>query len=173
MDYRIAICCGFIALQGVACQGEATEERREAPRKVEVELSEALPGTWEAVSIEVDIQSFDNTDSSFLFTIEEGSWGEKFGAQPTRTIFDYNNKFLQEYRTSNGELVNANRGIWNTFGDTLLLVDRDTTYQYLVEVLDNGLARWQSTVDWDGDGVIDDDYVGTHRRISRQAPLEE
>ena len=57
--------------------------------------------------------------------------------------------------------------MWNVFNDTLMMIEPNVTYQYTISQQPNGLLKFSSIVDWDSDGVEDDDYLGVQRYISR------
>jgi len=130
------------------------------------DLKKELPGTWEAVSVKVQVNSAMNKpDSSATFEIKEEEWLDRMGVQPVRTYYQTDNKYRQEFRALNDTLLSISRGVWNTFGDTLMMIEPTTTYQYTIS-LKNGLAEFRALVDWDGDGEEDDDYMGVHRKVS-------
>lgn len=134
-----------------------------------VDLKTVLPGTWEKIGLVVDIQSFDNQDTSFTVELREEDWIRSTQSLPTRTYFDVNNNYRQVFRALNGDTISVSRGMWNTFSDTLLLVEPDTSYQFILTLNENGNLEFRRKIDWDGDGIEDDDYLERHRRISRTA----
>lgn len=152
-----------IALSAVfqSCQSGEKEANTPPP-----DLNKELPGTWEAVSVKVKVNSVMNEpDSSTTFEIKEEEWLDRMGVKPVRTYYQTDNKYRQEFRALNDTLLSISRGVWNTFGDTLMMIEPATTYQYTLR-LKNGLAEFRALVDWDGDGEEDDDYTGVHRKVS-------
>lgn len=152
----------FLAPLLFACQSEGGGGKATS----RVDLLNALPGTWEAVSLRVLVNTADGTDSSYVFEVKEEEWVRRLGALPVKTYFMPNHKYRQEFRGINDSLLNTSRGIWNVFGDTLMMIEANATYQYQVS-LRNGLAEFRDQLDWDGDGQNDDEYLGVHRKISR------
>lgn len=148
----------FSACQSDQSQSSETEDKPD--------LKKELPGTWEMVSLRVNINSFDNRDTTVVFEIREPQWEKAYRVKPSRTYFEMDNQYRQEFRSIVDTLISENRGMWNSFGDTLMLIEPDTSYQYIVDI-ERGLAEFRSMVDWDGDGQEDDEYLGVHRRISR------
>jgi hypothetical protein len=61
-------------------------------------------------------------------------------------------------------IVDVKRGLWSVFGDTLILMEPDGTYQYQVRSKNNHL-QFESLLDWDGDGVEDDAYMRVEKRV--------
>lgn len=149
----------------VGCQSGADPDQQ-TQEASPVDLKKAIPGVWESVSIRVDVNSFNNTDSSYVFEVPEERWLNTLGVKPIRTYYENDNKYRSEYRDRADSLVNETRGIWNVFGDTLMLIAPDATYQYEVKI-EKGLGKFRSLLDWDGDGQEDDEYVGIQRYISR------
>jgi hypothetical protein len=131
-------------------------------------LQDNLPGTWEAVSVYVTINSTDNqVDSTTTFEIKESEWITRMGVKPVKTAYQPDNKYRQSFSAVNDSLLSENKGLWNVFGDTLVMIEPSATYQYEVGIA-NGLATFKALLDWDGDGEEDDEYVGVHRKISAE-----
>jgi len=142
---------------------------RETKNKVDqgLDLKKELPGTWESISIKVTINSPDSIpDSTDYLIVEEENWIKVLQIKPIRTYYEIDNKYRSEYRDFRDSIFSITRGIWNVFGDTLLMITPEETYQYQVKI-ENGLGTFTSFMDWDGDGLQDDEYVGTQRFISK------
>ena len=148
----------FLLLLLCSCQ------KSESPESVD--LKELMPGTWESVSIKVVVNSVSNTDSNYVFDVPEKHWKEKLGVQPVKTYYQTEeNKFYSEYIDLDGNITNVERGKWYVFGDTLMRVTPEATYQYEVAIR-GGVGTFTSMMDWDGDGNEDDEYSGVQRKIS-------
>jgi hypothetical protein len=154
-----------LLLLTAACQSGTEKEdgQSEAPA---VDLEEVLPGTWESVSLRVEVNSAQGQDTSYVFEVKEEEWVRRLGMKPVKTYYLPEKKYRQEFTNRSDSLVNTSRGIWNVFGDTLMMIAPDATYQYTVKV-ENGLAEYRTLMDWDGDGAVDDAYLGRQRQISR------
>lgn len=149
-----------------ACQENATSAGdNETPSKVN--LKESLPGAWQSVSFEVTIHSADNEDTTMIFSVDEANWAKKLGTPPVQTSFYGDNKYKRVFRSAGDLPSDTLQGIWNTFGDTLMLIEANATYQYEVLIQPNGLAKFKSMMDWDGDGYEDDEYIGVERKVSK------
>ncbi len=141
-----------------ACQ--STEGETEKP-----DLKSILPGTWDAVSLKVQVNSANGTDSSYVFDVPERDWLRKIG-QPIKTFYQLEqNNYKRSYYDQKGNKLDEDRGKWYVFGDSLMLVTPDATYNYTVKI-EGMKASFFSMIDWDGDGVEDDEYTGVHRKIS-------
>ena len=130
-------------------------------------LEEVMPGTWEAVSIYVKVNSVNNqTDSSYIFEIYENDWGPKLGVKPVKHYYESDRNYSFESRTIVDSLINRTRGKWFVNGDSIRIVTPVATYEYEV-LFDGATVTLESLLDWDGDGVFDDEYTGKQRKISR------
>ncbi len=147
-----------------ACQQEAKKNTDE--KNVTNDLLTQLPGTWEAVSIRADIASVDNTEVDSVFEVSEEYWVEKYTLKPVVYIFQPDKKYRQEFRNNQDSLLNEVKGIWNVFGDTLMMIEPNATYTYQVE-LAKGMATFSASMDWDGDGQEDDNFQGRYRKVSQ------
>jgi len=148
----------------IAC--ESTTEKSTAQATAAGKLVAELPGTWESVSINVAVNTANNTDSTDQFIVEEENWQNTLGMQPVKTrFFREGNKYVREFRNLQGVLADTLRGRWNVFGDTLMLIEPTATYQY-VTIFRDGKMELTATVDWDGDGQVDDDYYAVERKVS-------
>lgn len=146
----------------LAC-GQVGEGEGTASSKPDFE--KLLPGTWEAVSLYVDVQSALNEDTSFVFRINDGDWRKLFQVLPPRTYFEADNKYRIEYRDLRDSVMSFDRGIWNVLGDTLMMIEPTVTYQYILSE-QNGLIELRGMRDWDEDGEEDDEYREVKRRVS-------
>lgn len=152
---------GSLLLACLAC-GQVDSDTTDAD---DTTLENLLPGTWEAVSIYVDVQSAMNADTSFVFRINDGDWSNIFQVLPPRTYFERDNKYRTEYRDLRDSVMSIDRGMWNVFGDTLMMIEPEVTYQYLV-TQKSGLIELSGFRDWDNDGQEDDTYREVKRRVS-------
>lgn len=128
-----------------------------------MDLKTTLPGTWETVAFRVNVKSVNNTDSTYLLEVNEGEWEKLLQMRPIQTIYQADNRFYSDYKNLSDSLLRTTRGMWNVFGDTLMLISPDATYQYQV-VLQADKAEFRARLDWDGDGQEDDEYVGIQKK---------
>ncbi|GAB5550553.1 MAG: hypothetical protein Sapg2KO_01440 [Saprospiraceae bacterium] len=143
-----------------------------APNNSEVEAQETtniateIQGTWEVKYMKVEVDSYQNLDSNFVFEATEELWERQYGIRPFRTYFAQDSTFRTLRRGLNGGTMGEERGLWKTFGDTLLLIQPNATLQYKV-LIENGQAKWAGVIDWDLDGVDDDVYYAEYRFVGR------
>lgn len=146
------------------CQGE-DQSLNDDTKTQEAALAKKLIGTWEAISFNVVMSSYLGGEKDSLFEITENYWTEKFQVKPVQTKYRPDSTYIQEYKTLEDTLISANRGRWYLFGDTLMMIEPNASYNYTIE-LDKGMATFRSLLDWDGDGQEDDDFTGKYRLIS-------
>lgn len=161
--FRFITILAFVFL-GFACQNEPTTEEG-ATAEQAADLQSTLQGTWQTVQINVAVNSADGLDSFRSEQLSEGLWEREFNMQPPVYYFQPDQKFRRLHRTTAGEVASESRGIWNTFGDTLMLIEEEATYQYIVKY-GNGRATFRTVLDWDDDGEADDVFQSLQRQIS-------
>ena len=146
---------------------ESTEKAPEtAASEMTSNLTEELSGTWESVSLKVFVKTYENTDSSFIIDVQERDWEASFGMRPTKMVFQPNDKYYSEHRSTIDTLIDITRGLWKLEADTIQMVTEvGVTYRYRVKVR-NGLSEFRAFVDWDGDGEEDDEYIEIKRLVS-------
>lgn len=158
---------GFLLLIGLLAYSCQSEPKNQEAAAETLDLAKTLPGTWEMVSLQVQVNSFENTDSSYVLDIKEEEWERVFFVKPVKTYFELDNKYRRAYFNMNGDVVSEDRGMWNAFNDTLMMIEPNVTYQYIISEQPSGLLQFSALVDWDSDGEEDDEYLGVQRYISR------
>lgn len=149
-----------------ACQHTPDELEDDSSTQGTAALTQVLPGTWENVSMKVNVYSANNVaDSSYVFQINDGDWENLFSVLPPRTYFETDNKYRIEYRDRRDSVISTSRGIWNVSGDTLMMIEEDQTMQGKIKY-DKGLLYFIGLRDWDEDGQQDDAYLEVKRRVS-------
>lgn len=165
---NIVFCLVGICLFLVSCQNEK-EIRAEARASVDSlvaldNLRKEIVGNWETLSFHTSIKTANNKDSSYSIYAGKGEWEAKLGVKPFRTSFKENNTYEMEFRDLADSIMETKRGIWNVFGDSLLMIEEDGTYQYRIRG-NKDYLEFKSTLDWDGDGVEDDEYMRIEQRV--------
>lgn len=145
----------------LACQSKNTVATENQTTKAD--LKTILPGSWEALSFRVQMNTFQNTDSSFILEVKAGEWENKLQMRPIQTEYSADNRYRSYSYNRSDSLIRTERGIWNVFGDTLMLISPEATYQYQV-IMKSDILEFKSLLDWDGDGQEDDEYIGIQKR---------
>jgi hypothetical protein len=155
-----AVC--WLLLGFAACNSSSTSS---APAEPISDLSQLIPGAWENVSMVVTVNTYMGQDTSYSLRVPKSTWEEKMGIRPIRTTYDTSHRYVSVYKNLQDSIVNRTRGIWNTFGDTLMLIEAEATYLYRVEPHPDGWL-FLSQLDWDGDGQADDTYEGVQKKLN-------
>lgn len=150
----------LLATWGFSCQTDS------GTSNTRPDLLEVIPGTWEAISFSVNVNSVGDTDSSYVFNIGEKDWKPKLGIRPLRHIFKADQNYVRESRSIENEVMDLARGKWFINGDSIRLVTPEATYEYEVTI-EGSVSTFHCFMDWDGDGEEDDEYTGIQRKISQ------
>lgn len=129
-------------------------------------LRDTLLGEWRNVSINVTINTVDNSDSSSVFSADESNWEQKLRMKPIRTFYKEDGAYISEYRNLADSVFSSSTGTWKVLADTLLLNQQQPnaeTYKSKVVIKDD-LGEFTIRLDWDGDGSADDIYFGVQRK---------
>ncbi|PSR11616.1 MAG: hypothetical protein DA408_07440 [Bacteroidetes bacterium] len=155
-----AVWLGCLSLL-IACQGTTGEDNpAEKP-----DLKQELQGTWQTIQINVAVNSADGLDTFRTESLTQDVWERDFNMHPPVFYFKPDQKFTRVHRNLLDEVVDESRGMWNVFGDTLVLIEPHATYTYVVK-MGEGRASFRSFIDWDEDGAEDDEYQSLQRKIS-------
>ena len=79
--------------------------------------------------------------------------------RPIVTTIYADGTYTSEFRNSFDSLIYKPEGTWVIDGDSLFMTDHQDTYRYQIFV-DGDVAEFNSIVDWDNDGKVDDEYFG-------------
>jgi len=154
-------CCLWVASALLVCSCRQSDQAV-GP----VNLKQDLPGLWITSRIEVNINSLNGQDSSVVEVIEEATWRNRFSVHPPEYYFSPDQQFRREHRSLADTLISSARGLWNAFSDTLMLIEPDGTYQYIVS-FDQKQVVFSTTLDWDGDGEADDAFKSWNRLLRK------
>ena len=120
-------------------------------------------GDWESNSLRIDVKA----DSAYQIYIAKGEWEAKLNHRPIKTTFRPNNTYQIDYLNLQDSTFQKRRGVWNIFGDTLLLIENNSTYQYAIK-MKRGYLQYQTQLDWDNDSIEDDNYTQTDQKMIKK-----
>ena len=127
-------------------------------------LEQEIVGEWTNVSMRIWVKTYNNSDTSFIVDITEENWDLKMNIKPIVTTIYEDGTYMSEFRNSFDSLIYDNpKGTWMLDGDTLIMQDTKGIYKYQI-FIDGDRAEFHSLMDWDGDGVADDEYTGVQRK---------
>lgn len=128
-----------------------------------------LIGEWNNLSIKVDINSKNNTDSTDTFEAAQPHWEEKLKIRPIRTFFRTDSTWNSAHYNLKDSLFYNPSGKWWINRDQLVMLQTfpspDTTTYLLTITKDT--ATFDAMLDWDSDGKKDDRYFGRQVKVKR------
>jgi len=149
--------CIFVGLTFMACSNRQMAQKN---------LRDEMLGEWRSVSINVTINTVDNSDSSSVFSADESNWEQKLRMKPIRTFYKEDGTYISEYRNLADSVFSKSSGTWIVRADTLTLNQAQPnpeTYKSKVVIKDD-LGEFTIRLDWDSDGSADDLYFGVQRK---------
>ena len=130
---------------------------------------ERLIGEWNNLSIRININSKNNSDSNEIFEVERSRWEQTLEIKPIRTFFRPDSTWNSAHYNLNDSLVYNPAGKWWIENDKLIMLQNfpspDTTGYALI--FTNDTASFEGNVDWDIDGSKDDVYFGKQIKVNR------
>lgn len=153
---------------GVLVAWSCRRDTDRAPEVVKPDLKVVMPGTWAATYLNVKMPTYQSGDTSEVFEASEEYWEAKYQVKPYRTYFGGEQKFRTVFRGVRGDVFGEAKGIWNIFGDTLVMIEPNKTVQYKV-LIDKGMAHFSAVLDWDQDGEEDDEFYAIFRQVSKSS----
>lgn len=121
-----------------------------------------LIGTWANISLLVTMKRLEKNDS--LLHAKEGEWESTLEIKPIETTFNSDSTFSSEYFSLDGQNFHTALGKWWIENDSLAMLTEDGLTKYYFEIKDDRV-RFRATLDWDGDGEVDDEYDGVQVKI--------
>ena len=169
---RYLIC---IMLLLAACDNSPKTEKEAEPSfqlpsgpLVDDALTNIIIGTWESHSLSITMPTHGNSDTTFFLRITPENWREEMGTRPIKTWFMANGEYYAEYYDLEGNLINRPKGFWGVDGKVLMYDEQEPTpNRFFQEVLylEKDLFQFSFTMDYDGDGKVDDKAVGVSRKL--------
>jgi len=129
------------------------------------ELERAFVGEWQNVSMRIKVWSYNQSDTSFIVDINEDNWDLKMTVKPIITTVYEDGTYTSEFRNSFDSLIYQPKGTWLIDGDSLIMEDHQAVYRYQI-FIDGDVAEFNSIIDWDGDGELDDEYFGVQKKMN-------
>lgn len=127
-----------------------------------------LIGEWNNLSIKVDINSKNNTDSNEIFAVDRPQWEETLKIKPIRTFFNPDSTYNSAHYNLKDSLVYNPSGKWWVEGEKLVMLQTfpspDTTV--LAVTITKDTASFEALVDWDMDKKKDDKYFGRQVKVA-------
>lgn len=152
----------FPALFLVACNSSDNNQGKAAPSQ-----EQQLIGEWNNLSIRIDINSKNNSDTNEVFEVDRPQWEERLKIKPIRSFFRTDSTWNSAHYNLKDSLIYDPSGKWWVADGKLtmlqLLPSADTTiYNYSLK---SDTATFEALVDWDMDGKRDDKYFGKQIKV--------
>jgi len=138
-----------------ACQAAPSPDESSPPASA-ASLSGLLPGSWEPTTLHIRLHTaYGIPDSSVLISLQQEG-----DARPARMRYHFlaGQRFRIDFLDERGTRTDSTRGLYNLFGDTLMLIEPDATYQFTVRRLTAQTFEMRGMLDGDADGQEDDHY---------------
>lgn len=133
-------------------------------------FAKQLTGEWNNLSMKIDIQSKNNSDSNEVFEVNRPEWEERLKIKPIRTFFREDSSWNSAHYNLKDSLVYDPSGKWWIEEDKLVMLQQlpspDTT-KYSFHITKD-TASFECMLDWDMDGKKDDHYFGKQIKVERK-----
>lgn len=126
--------------------------------------SSQLIGKWKNLSIDVKMNSYKGLAEDSLLQVKPDQWEKILKIKPIITVFNPDGSFTSDYVNPNDSLVFQSTGKWIISGDSLTMIEYEVPNSYLLE-FEGDKAKFSAVLDWDEDGVKDDEYNGVQQKI--------
>ncbi|MBW4888316.1 hypothetical protein KXQ82_01255 [Mucilaginibacter sp. HMF5004] len=150
----IAICFGLLAFTA---------------KPFQTSLSAQLIGEWRNFYVKIKATSL-KTGKVNIMEADSANWQTRLGIKPIRTYFKADGTYYSEYRNLKDSIFKAPSGTWFIKGDSVTmeqLKPAKTTLKMKLSIANNK-ATFNGMIDFDGDGVANDDYFGVQKKFTAQ-----
>ncbi len=160
--YAFIAVCVVIA----SCTREPASKPQPLPR------NDLLTGTWESEELTVRLHSaYGNPDSSAIIKANRRNWVEVMGLLPIQTTFNPDNTYSAIYREADGTIRSETSGYFELLGRDSLIIHRlkpsAETIRHIWVQKNDSVYGFSGLVDYDRDGLTDDELFSLNRRIHR------
>jgi hypothetical protein len=128
-------------------------------------LSAQLVGEWRNVYVKIKVNSL-KTGKINTIEADSSNWETRLGIKPIRTHFKNDGTYYSEYRNLKDSIVRMPAGTWFIKGDSLTMLQLKpdkSTLKVKVSIINNH-ATFSGMIDFDGDGMANDDYYGVQKK---------
>jgi len=133
----------------------------------DAELSKKIVGEWRNIYLKIVIHHPGKQPE----TVEADStnWEQQLGIKPIRTHFKSDGTYTSEYRNLKDSIVKIASGTWTIKSDSLIMNQSKPSASLLKLHVDiaGTKATFKGVIDFEGDGLKDDEYYGQQRKFDR------
>lgn len=148
---------------------KAPQTSKSKPALADTELVKTMVGTWQSVSLEITMPSWNGADSTGFISADESNWADVMQVRPVTTVFNSDHTYYAEYFDLQGKLLNRPSGTWEVRGKRLTYKEEvpiPMTFTQEVERLTDTEYKFIFQMDYDQDGLEDDRGIGVSRKIN-------
>lgn len=130
------------------------------------DLKSQLPGEWRNVYVKITVHN-KNKPAPAIMEADSSNWQARLGIQPIRTHFLKDGTYYSEYRNAKDSLVRRPSGTWSLQDDSLTMTQLtpDKSVIKLQLKIVNDHATFQGRIDFDGEGISNDEYYGIQKKF--------
>jgi len=128
-------------------------------------LAKDIVGEWRNVYLKLEIHNKSKPTTTML--VDSTNWETKLGIKPIHTNFLANGTYHSEYYNLKDSIIKRSTGNWSIKGDSITMAQQTpskTLYTYHVSI-SNGYATFHGIIDFDGEGLLNDDYYGIQKKF--------
>jgi len=160
---EITIKYAFVLAILFACN-ESSNTKKETDSSVK-----QLIGEWNNLSMKIEIQSKNNSDSNEVFEVNRPEWEKTLKIKPIQSFFKEDSSWNSAHYNLKDSLVYNPSGKWWIENNKLVMLQQlpfgDTTiYSFDIK---KDTATFECMLDWDMDGKKDDNYSGKQIKVSK------
>ena len=98
---------------------------------------------------------------------DSSNWEAKLKIKPIRTHFIEDGAYYSDYRNLKDSTVRRPTGAWSLKGDSLTMTQLtpDKSVLKLQLKINNDQATFHGFIDFDGEGVTNDEYFGVQKKF--------
>ncbi len=131
--------------------------------------SESLVGTWDSQYLKTTINTYHNGDSTISTDANPTNYQKVIGLKTARVKFNVDGTYIEHYIRIDGSVAYSQQGYWFIRGDTVVTavykpLKSQAVYRYHMEIYRDS-AVFTSLMDYDKDGLEDDEFWGVSKRI--------
>jgi hypothetical protein len=124
-----------------------------------------IVGEWRNIYLKLIIHH--KNDAPQTMEADSSNWEARLHIKPIRTHFQRNGSYYSEYFNLKDSLVRRTTGIWTTTGDSIIMTEQtpDKSVLRLHLKIENNVATFNGLIDFDGEGISNDEYYGMQRKF--------
>jgi hypothetical protein len=129
------------------------------------DLRSQLIGEWFNVYVKVNIHTKNKPE--VIMQADSSNWEKRLGIKPIRTHFLDDGTYYSEYRNLKDSTVRRPTGTWALKDDSLIMTELtpDKSVLKLQLTITNNHATFHGMIDFDGEGVNNDEYFGIQKKF--------